>query len=57
MEVDSAPAAFDVLPFCDRSLIDALVDDTNRRHELSHFINERSTLPFKKMLSAGETPF
>jgi hypothetical protein len=39
-EVDTFPAVFDVLAFATDAFINALVDDTNRRHELAHFINE-----------------
>jgi hypothetical protein len=40
MDVDSPLAVFDVLAFATNAFIDALVNDTNRQHELSHFINE-----------------
>jgi hypothetical protein len=40
-EVDTLPAVFDVLDFATDTFINALVDDTDQRHELSHFINER----------------
>jgi hypothetical protein len=41
MEVDTFPAVFDVLAFATNSFINALVDDTEPRHEFAHFINER----------------
>jgi hypothetical protein len=41
MEVDTFPAVFDVLAFATDSFINALVDNTDRRHEFAHFINER----------------
>jgi hypothetical protein len=41
-EVDTFPAMFDVLAFATNAFINALVDDTDRRHELAHFINERA---------------
>jgi hypothetical protein len=40
-EVDTFPAVFDVLAFAIDSFINTLVNDTDRRHELAHFINER----------------
>jgi hypothetical protein len=40
-EVDTFPAVFDVLVFVTDAIINPLVDDTDRRHELAHFINER----------------
>jgi hypothetical protein len=41
-EIDRFPAVFDVLAFATNAFINALVDDTDRRHELAHFINERA---------------
>jgi hypothetical protein len=40
-EVDTFPAVFDVLAFAIDSFMNALVDDTDWRHEFAHFINER----------------
>jgi hypothetical protein len=40
-EVDTFLAVFDVLSFATDSFINALVDDTDPRHEFAHFINER----------------
>jgi hypothetical protein len=40
-EVDTFPAVFDVLAFATDTFINALVDDTDQRHEFAHFINER----------------
>jgi hypothetical protein len=40
-EVDTFPAVFDVLAFATDSCINALVYDTDPRHEFAHFINER----------------
>jgi hypothetical protein len=39
-EVDTFPAVFDILAFVIDSFINALVEDTDRRHEFAHFINE-----------------
>jgi hypothetical protein len=41
-EVDTFSAVFDILAFATDAFINTLVDDTNRRHELAHFINERA---------------
>jgi hypothetical protein len=41
-EVDTFTAVFDILAFATNAVINALVDVTNRRHELAHFINERA---------------
>jgi hypothetical protein len=40
-EVDTFPAVFDILAFATDSFINALVGDTDPRHEFAHFINER----------------
>jgi hypothetical protein len=40
-EVDTFPAVFDILAFTTDSFINALVDDTDQRHEFAHVINER----------------
>jgi hypothetical protein len=40
-EVNTLPAVFDILAFATAAFINALVNDTDRRHELAHFINER----------------
>jgi hypothetical protein len=41
-EVDTFPAVFDVLAFATDIFINVLVDDTDRRHELAHYINEQA---------------
>jgi hypothetical protein len=41
MEVDTFLAVFDVLAFATNAFINALVDNTDRRHELAHSINKR----------------
>jgi hypothetical protein len=43
-EVDTFPAVFDVLAFATDTFINALVDDTDQRHEFAYFINERVNL-------------
>jgi hypothetical protein len=44
-EVDTFPAVFDVLAFAADSFINALVDDTDPRHEFAHFINDKRIFP------------
>jgi hypothetical protein len=41
-KVNTFPVVFDFLAFATVVFINALVDDTDRRHELAHFINERA---------------